>query len=196
MPAPPLQLGIRMLGWHNSRLAGGFEVFMDLNREQIYYSEEQDLEVVFPAKNELQEVGMRVHLQSLVKLGSVHIKPLLSGGVMLRSEGYNFYMRQDLAGTDTSWQFISTDYSADYLLDFNLFNLFFVGAGAEVLLLALPSKNHTHIVNFEFMAQRYLHRQMTYSIDYENSVHESAWGRTTTGSGWWAFSVGLNYSFF
>lgn len=195
MPAPPLQIGLKLQAWSNPRLAFGMEVIWDINRDRAYTSKAQNLKVVFPAKNELQELGWRFSLQSFTKLGTVHVKPLLIGGVMFRSEGYNFYMRQSLNEGDIIWQSISVDRTREFF-EFDLFNLFFVGAGAEILLFAVPAEDHTHAVNLELMAQRYLHRKMNYWIDYENSAGDNFSGQTIQGGAWWTFSLGLNYSFF
>lgn len=195
IPAPPLQIGVKLEAWTDPRLTWGMEVFWNFNRDRTYTHTTQNMEIRFPAKNELQELGWRFRLQSFTNLGSVHIKPLIMAGVMFRSEGYNFHMRQSLDEGGISWQSVSTDRTREFL-DFDLFNLFFVGAGAEILLFAVPAKEHTHTLNFEFLAHGFLHGKMNYWIDYENSADQNFSGQISKSSTWWAYSFGLNYSFF
>lgn len=192
-PDPVIQIALRIQGWQTTDVMAGVEFYFNVNKDRSYFSESKELEVVYPARRELQEAGLRLNLQTLTKIGGIHFKPTLCAGLSVRSEGYNFYIlgEPEYEGLPAK---ISVDPQGG-LLNFKLFNQLFAGVGFETLLLAIPGETFTHSLNLELMVQRNFHVAVPHSISYEDSLISDQYGRIE-GGGWWTFTIGLGYSFF
>lgn len=192
-PDPVIQIALRFQGWQTTDLMAGLEFYFNVNKDRSYFSESKELEVVYPARRELQEAGLRFNLQTLTKIGGLQFKPTLCAGLSVRSEGYNFYIlgEPEYDGLPAK---ISVDPQGG-LLNLKLFNQLFAGVGFETLLLAIPGETFTQSLNLELMVQRNLHVAVPHSISYEGSLISDQYGRME-GGGWWTFTIGLGYTFF